>query len=1802
MPLLRIAILESAMNNESLLKALLDAKGDPQKLALATIDAFFSAGGDDMRRAIEAAAMPHWFNSTILEELLDEELKPRVQTLLGEISGLPFCEPFEQRQGFNVNKVSRSAIRNRLFIEHRGRFVALTKHAIDVFNGDSISDRLERAFHMLWAAPECASQFLPELVAELQEKPDALVLMATLFRECMSEDETIPAAIGAWGFWIQSVAQSQYLSDDERFSLADKGYQLAVAANDLCAISALAELGGDIRKDMGEGKMASELYRESIAALEKYAEREVIDVWISESLLNRRRKLASLDLELPENLNINSQTTPMIDSAAEIGAQMKSPQIGVDAGRRVAIFVSAVSSEFESEFATFPGLRSGLRRYLARAGCHVFVQEDFRQTALDTLQKQDSYICKSAAVIHLVGEQPGVQANPHAVRQYLASSPNFLSAFPELRESLGDCFHLTYTQWEALIALHHRIALFVYATPLATNGQTEHLKRLRIARRHPETFASVDQLFGKLIGDLRDIIPALPIQDEMNDLVISVSKLNKRFQSITNIELINDQSMPRKEASHVFDAVVSTEGNGALLIADAGYGKSCVLAQVIELLQFRKMPFVAFKLDSLSECSSSERLGKELGLPESPVKVLSKISQGKPCVLVVDQLDSISLVSGRKTNTWIAFDELRREVLACPGMKLVVACRSFDLNQDYRLRPLGAETSGFQKVTVTRLSNDELRAALNQAKLDHFIPTPQQIEILNLPFHLTLFLQGEPEKPFSRVGELYDRYWQRKREKLRESLGRTGFWSEVIDTLTEWMSSHQRLDSPKDIVDKWEEDARHMASLHVLVDHGKTYQFFHESFFDYAFARRFCLTGQSLCNFLTQPGEEQHLFRRGQVRQILGYRRENRQEEYLGDLKDLLASHDVRFHIRRMVASELYRVPDPIEAEWRIVEPFVLNGDLSRAVSNALRGHVGWFDVLNRLGVWKRWMASEDQLLVNAAIWFLEAHDLHKSRSEAIAALLEPYATMSGDWDNHLKRVLSWGVAHHSTRMAELYFTLIRRGIYDDEKRRDSGGDFWSNHYNAEKENPRFIIDLLACWLRHTIAKCDDGKRWNFIDQAALNHSHSGSTLIGKVGEHEPEYFIAAILPIVVETVERTAVQSDDRLLNRAWPYLNNAGDPFDINDAVLICLRRAMQRIAKNDVAQFRVIVEPLKSQHHETFCYLLLSAYAENPAAFANESIVYMLDHKPRLNIGYGSWSGGEGHGESAISRTLIRAASPICDEPILRRLEDEIIGYCDAFERRTPGHRGFAELLLLRSIDVGRRLSRANIRISELECSFPRVGDEIPEADESMGASWVGSPIEEPKAVLMSDAQWLSVMRKYDGSTDRFRGGPVELSRMLTDLTRKDRIRFSNLVLSMPEDLDTMYFAAVLDGMSGHGGNLPADQREVERELMAQVPTELFVEVIQRLHGLPGRTCGTSICHAIQRLAERVLPDEIFDILAYYAIEDPDPFEDPEPDEGRNAFSGDPYFHGINSVRGQAAEAIASLLHGDKERLPKLLPTLKLLIRDSVMAVRCCSVNALTAILNFDRPLAVELFLNCTQDAIPLWSTAPFDRFLLYGLHSHYQQLKDLLQATLRSANEKIVEIGVSKIALAVLGGKAPAEDILPINSGSDQMRKAACHVYARNLDCSNKGVAEKAAAYLPRYFNDECEDVRKQVANAFWDISGERLLELESLVLTFIESRSFETDPEDLLRALETSQAELPHVICRAAERILEFVGEEGTHIAYRGSMTAHSISTLIVRQYAQTADEALKVRCLDLIDRMERIGYMGIAEELNKIDR
>jgi tetratricopeptide (TPR) repeat protein len=127
------------------------------------------------------------------------------------------------------------------------------------------------------------------------------------------------------------------------------------------------------------------------------------------------------------------------------------------------LFLSCVSREFHSgDGGGFISYRDALASRLRNAGFHVEVQENFSEHGGDLLEKLEDYIKDCRVVIHLVGNMTGEVAKSDEAHAFLQRSPDFLLNRPALKSALGDCRDISYTQWEALFALHHNRTLLRY--------------------------------------------------------------------------------------------------------------------------------------------------------------------------------------------------------------------------------------------------------------------------------------------------------------------------------------------------------------------------------------------------------------------------------------------------------------------------------------------------------------------------------------------------------------------------------------------------------------------------------------------------------------------------------------------------------------------------------------------------------------------------------------------------------------------------------------------------------------------------------------------------------------------------------------------------------------------------------------------------------------------------------------------------------------------------------------------------------------------------------------------------------------------------------------------------------------------------------------------------------------------------------------------------------------------------------------------------------------------------------------------
>ena len=167
----------------------------------------------------------------------------------------------------------------------------------------------------------------------------------------------------------------------------------------------------------------------------------------------------------------------------------------------ISVFLSTVSDEFRA-------YRDQLRSDLTRHNVEVKVQEDFKALGGDTLDKLDVYIAHCDAVVHLVGEMTGSAPGEREQQALLRKYPDLLASLPPLDDVLRRGAEISYTQWEAWLAIYHgKLLLTAKAEPTAPRGphfaptgqsraaQSAHLGRLEMVRRYPDgTFKSIADL------------------------------------------------------------------------------------------------------------------------------------------------------------------------------------------------------------------------------------------------------------------------------------------------------------------------------------------------------------------------------------------------------------------------------------------------------------------------------------------------------------------------------------------------------------------------------------------------------------------------------------------------------------------------------------------------------------------------------------------------------------------------------------------------------------------------------------------------------------------------------------------------------------------------------------------------------------------------------------------------------------------------------------------------------------------------------------------------------------------------------------------------------------------------------------------------------------------------------------------------------------------------------------------------------------------------------------------------------------
>lgn len=381
----------------------------------------------------------------------------------------------------------------------------------------------------------------------------------------------------------------------------------------------------------------------------------------------------------------------------------------------------------------------------------------------------------------------------------------------------------------------------------------------------------------------------------------------------------------REEVEELFSWITSPLGekekNLVLLTGKAGMGKSAVLKMLLNKLETANIPTLALKSDVkvLNPLSfENDFLGSGLSLTDGFDLLIKK---QKSVVILIDQVDALSLSLSNdyeRLKSYICLvDKFIREKYK--KVKVVISCRKFDLEHDpsfFRFREA-------KQVELKELSIESVKQVLSKLvgeKISDQVSSTT-LMLFQTPLHLELFCRIYSKRPdrynYSTVQSLYQELWKLYIEQIDEK-NKPVCPEElemVLFKIADKIQKSETLSPQINFSAKGKKSIHYLSSngLVLLEQSNNRISFFHQSFYNYVFARHFCLNDLDLCQILL--GGHQGLFYRSTVKYVLTYLRNFDEEKYDQTLRGILYHQNIRYHIKLLVLELLALFQDLNNAE-----------------------------------------------------------------------------------------------------------------------------------------------------------------------------------------------------------------------------------------------------------------------------------------------------------------------------------------------------------------------------------------------------------------------------------------------------------------------------------------------------------------------------------------------------------------------------------------------------------------------------------------------------------------------------------------------------------------------------------------------------------------------------------------------------------------------------------------------------------------------------------------------------------------------
>ena len=489
---------------------------------------------------------------------------------------------------------------------------------------------------------------------------------------------------------------------------------------------------------------------------------------------------------------------------------------------------------------------------------------------------------------------------------------------------------------------------------------------------------------------------------------------------------------------------IESTNNVGFLVDQAGMGKTVVMRDILEELELTSVIVLALKVDQqLSDVSGSRDLFDKYFSPWSMEQVINRLSKKERVVVLIDQIDALSLTLAHDEKALNLLIDMIAKLRRIPNVCILISCRLFDIHSDPRLNQIEFG----QRFNIKRLSEEEIRNALSLISFNCSHLSKATFELLTTPLHLSLFIQAiqsgwtDPNEIYgaSSLQELYASIWRYVIFSPSIKTPPESERKETIDFITNYMDDEQTIIIPQSVLfvpekQRLQNAINWLASIGIIAESKNGWTFFHQTFFDYCYARKFVDAGGNIVEeILKSP---QGLIERSKLIQVFTYLRGYRNSAYLKQYDSLVTSSVLRFHLQDLLIRWFGSIPNPYEAETNYFLHCILTQEKRNQYLTTMFGNLQWFAFMQS-SILPKWLSSDDDEFIDTYVipYLISMVEINQLR---VVQLIAPFLEMGEKWQRRIysliTRIQKWvciEAAQLMVKLVEKLHVVHRQDWYD---------------------------------------------------------------------------------------------------------------------------------------------------------------------------------------------------------------------------------------------------------------------------------------------------------------------------------------------------------------------------------------------------------------------------------------------------------------------------------------------------------------------------------------------------------------------------------------------------------------------------------------------------------------------------------------------------------------------------------------------------------------------------------------------------